>query len=292
VTDAPVLGLPVRMPGPAAELGESPVWDPTTGRLHWVDLPAGVVHATDPASGEDAALHFEQATGFVALAERGLIVGVGSTVRTVSPDGTAAVLGETDPTRMLRLNDSQVSPGGWLFGGLLAIDRERRDGTGRVIRVSPDGSVDVITEGISLTNGLGWSPDGSTMYHVDMALRRVDRYDFDRASGSATHRGVAFPLDSVDGLSDGMAVDSEGRLWIAFWGTPFVRCFTPDGIEVARVALPVANVTSCAFGGPGLSTLFVTTARRGAGPEHPDAGAVFSVVTDARGQEPRRFGVL
>ena len=88
-----------------------------------------------------------------------------------------------------------------------------------------------------------------------------------------------------------MAVDTAGRLWIAFWGTPVVRCFSAEGLEVASVALPVANVTSCAFGGPDLSTLFVTTARRGAGPEHPDAGAVFAVATDVRGQEPRRFGV-
>ncbi len=245
-----VLDAPRPVPGTAAELGESPVWDPLVQRLRWVDLMAGVLHETDPVTGEGSATQLDDACGFVALGDPGLVVGVGTTVLTGEP-GAWTSLAETDPTGGLRINDSQVSPGGWLFAGLMHVDRDKRSGSGRLLRVDTAGAVTLVTDGLTVTNGMGWSPSGDAMYHVDMPLRRVDRYDFDAATGSATGRRTAFELGDVPGLTDGMAVDAEGRLWIALWGTPYVRCFEPSGREVARVELPVANVTSCAFGGPG-----------------------------------------
>jgi sugar lactone lactonase YvrE len=282
-----VLGTPVPIAGTAAELGESPVWNPVSQRLHWVDLMPGLLHETDPATGTTLTEQMEGPCGFVQLADVGLVVGVGTRVLLRGPDGLHP-LAETDPRGGLRLNDSQVAPGGVLFAGLMHVDRAQRHESGRLVRVDGAGLVTVVTDGITVTNGMGWSPDATTMYHVDMPLKRVDAYDFDAATGTATGRRPAFELE-VPGTPDGMAVDEEGRLWMALFGSPYVRCFTPWGKLVATVELPVANVTSCAFGGPDLSTLYVTTARREATAEQPHAGEVFAVETTARGQQPRAF---
>lgn len=281
-----VLGPAVPVPGTASALGESPVWDPRTGRLRWVDLFEGIRHHTDPSTGEDDAVEVGASCGFVVLADEGIVHARGSRIVRSGPGGERELV-DLDPTGALRANDSQVSPGGWLFCGLMAVDRDHRVGTGRLVRVDPDGSVDVVDEGLSIPNGIGWSPDGATMYHVDTLGGRVDRYDFDPVSGSAWNRRQAFGTQAFGGMPDGLAVDTEGRIWLAHFGTPYVVCTDDSGAQIARVELPVANVTSCAFGGEDASTLFVTTSSRDAAPPHPHAGAVFAVPTAARGQAAR-----
>lgn len=281
-----VLGGAQPIPGTAVLLGESPVWDPRTRRLRWVDLFDGIRHHTDPVTGQDDAEPSGASCGFVALAEDGIVFARGSVVVHGGADRQRDVV-DIDPTGVLRINDSQVAPGGWLFCGLMGIDRDRREGTGRLVRVDGDGTVVPVTDGIGIANGLGWSPDGRTMYHVDTMARRVDRLDFDPATGVAGNRRPAFGTESFGGIPDGLAVDTEGRIWLAHFGTPFVVCTDEFGTEITRVELPVPHVTSCAFGGEDLSTLFVTTSTRDATAAHPDAGAVFAVPTSARGQEPR-----
>jgi sugar lactone lactonase YvrE len=269
-----------------AFLGESPVWDPRTSRLRWVDLFDGVRHHHDPLTGEDDVAETGTSCGFVALASDGLVYARGSVVVREDGSGSWDVV-DLDPSGALRINDSQVAPGGWLFCGLMGIERDRREGTGRLLRVDADGTVVPVSDGISIANGMGWSPDGRTMYHVDTLGLRVDRLDFDPVTGVASGRRPAFSTERFGGIPDGLSVDTEGRIWLAHFGTPYVVCTDESGQEIARVELPVANVTSCAFGGEDLSTLFVTTSTRDATEVHPDAGAVFAVPTSARGQEPR-----
>jgi sugar lactone lactonase YvrE len=284
-----VVGPPVPIAGTGVSLGESPVWDPRTARLRWVDLFDGIVHETDPETGDDTTVAAGGSCGFVALA-------TGGTVRArdnvVVLDDTHGVrdLADLDPSSRLRINDSQVAPGGWLLCGLMALDRADREGTGRLVRVTHEGEQTVVSTGLSVPNGIGWSPDGRTMYHADTTARRVDRLDFDPATGAAENRRTAFETSAFGGMPDGLAVDVDGRIWLAHFGTPFVVCTDDTGREVDRIELPVANVTSCAFGGPDRSTLFVTTSTREATRIHPDAGAVFAVATATRGQEPRLFG--
>lgn len=284
-----VAGAPRALPTTASALGESPVWDPRVERLRWVDLFDGIVHATDPETGQDDARPAGGACGFVALARDGVVHARGSVVVLEDAAG-ARDLVDLDPSGALRINDSQVAPGGWLLCGVMAVDRARRADTGRLVLVADDGRTSVVSDGLSIPNGLGWSPDGRTMYHVDTLARRVDRLAFDPATGHVRDRQPAFGTEGVGGMPDGLAVDAEGRIWLAHFGTPYVVCTDESGNELDRVELPVANVTSCAFGGPDLSTLFVTTSTRDATDEHPDAGAVFAVATTTRGQEPRLFG--
>lgn len=286
ISPADLAGAPVPIPGTEVLLGESPVWDPRSGRLRWVDLFDGVRHHTDPVTADDEFSETGASCGFVALAEGGLVYARGSVV--VREDGHGARdIVDIDPSGVLRINDSQVAPGGWLFCGLMGIARDQRDGAGRLVRVDPDGTVTSVSEGISVANGMGWSPDGRTMFHVDTMALRVDRLDFDPATGTAGNRRPAFSTVPFGGIPDGLAVDTEGRIWLAHFGTPYVICTDESGREITRVELPVPNVTSCAFGGRDLSTLFVTTSTRDARPDQPHAGAVFAVPTRAQGQQPR-----
>jgi len=281
-----VVSPPVAIPGTICGLGESPVWDPRVDRVRWVDLMGGIHHATDPGTGEDDAVDVGASCGFVALADGGIAYARGGVVALDEATGARDVV-DVDPTGVLRINDSQVAPGGWLVCGTMGIDRANRDRTASLIRIGRDGSTTVLREGISICNGLGWSPDGSSMFHVDTAARTVSRYDFDPETGEAENRRLAFATHDFGGMPDGLAIDTEGRIWLAHFGTPYVVCTDENGREITRVELPVPNVTSCGFGGPDLSTLYVTTSTREATDAQPDAGALFAVETAARGQDPR-----
>jgi len=223
----PAVGPAVAIEGTSVLLGESPVWDPRIDRLRWVDLFDGVRHCTDPWTAVDEAVPTGASCGFVALAQDGLLFARGSTVVHETRAGDRDVA-DLDPHGVLRINDSQVAPGGWLFCGLMGIDRAQREGTGRLVRVDPDGTVTAVTDGISVANGMGWSPDGRTMFHVDTMARRVDRLDFDPATGQATNRRLAFSTEAFGGIPDGLAVDVDGRIWLAHFGTPYVVCTRHD----------------------------------------------------------------
>lgn len=288
MASALICGDVSRVDGPVAEIGESPVWSPEDSRLLWVDLFNGRIHRTDPKASTTDTIDVDGQCGFVALARGGIVHASGSRILVRNQSGVVEIA-DLDPVGGLRINDSQVAPGGWLFSGLMHTVSAKRFESGRLVRVSADGDVGLVADRVTISNGMGWSPDTTRMYYVDMPLKRVDIFDYDSSAGEAVNRRPAFELD-VPGVPDGMAVDAEGRLWIAMWGTPFVRCFDPNGQERARVEVPVANVTSCAFGGDDLSTLFITTSSRDAAADHSHAGGVFCVQTDTQGQAPRVFG--
>ena len=147
--------------------------------------------------------------------------------------------------------------------------------------------------GLTVSNGLGWSPDRRTMYHIDSTTYRIDAFDYDVTSGAVSNRRPHVEIPRSWGLPDGMTVDEEGFLWVAFWGGSAVRRLAPDGRVDATVRFPVTQVTSCAFGGPDLSELFVTTARSGltdaALSGQPLAGGLFRVRPGVRGLPSHPF---
>jgi sugar lactone lactonase YvrE len=139
-----------------------------------------------------------------------------------------------------------------------------------------------VLPGVSVSNGIGWSPDGTALYHVDSPRRRIDVYDFDAATGSVAGRRAVVAVDGELGTPDGLAVDAEGGVWVALWGGGAVHRYSPEGTLEERLDLPVTNVTSCCFGGRDLATLYVTTAARGAAHE-PLAGVLFACRPGVRG---------
>ncbi|MFD0416009.1 SMP-30/gluconolactonase/LRE family protein [Streptomyces sp. NPDC127108] len=259
-----------------AELGEGPTWDPAADRLIWVDILNSRVHTYDPASGHRTVLATEQHVG--AAKPRvggGLVVNLRDGIGLYAPDGAFSWL-VRDPVAGRRGNDAAVAPDGALWAGTMRYDEA--PGGGALTRVTADGTATEVFPDVAVSNGTGWSPDGTLLYYVDSPTRRVDvcRMDGQRP---VERREFAVIADS-DGFPDGLTVDADGCVWVALWDGGQVRRYTPDGTLDRVLRLPVARPTACAFGGPGLRDLYVTTARTGQDRPHPMAGSVL-VVQDA-----------
>jgi sugar lactone lactonase YvrE len=160
---------------------------------------------------------------------------------------------------------------------------------GDLLALGPDGSCRVVLDGVTVSNGLAWSPDGGTAYYVDSATQRIDAFDYEPERGLSGRRPVV-AVDPSAGTPDGLTVDADGHLWLALHGGGAVHRYRPDGRLDGRIELPVSQVTACTFGGPGLDQLYITTSRLGLDPAaEPEAGAVYQAQTGVTGQPAAVF---
>jgi sugar lactone lactonase YvrE len=191
----------------------------------------------------------------------------------------------TDPT--VRMNEGGCDPDGRFYCGSMAYDQ--RPGAAALYRLDPDGSVSVVLEGVTISNGLDFTPDGSAAYYVDTPTGRIDRFDYDWARG-LTRRDTFVEIPPGAGHPDGLTVDAEGGVWVALYDGGAVRRYTVGGTLDAIVEVAPRKVTACAFGGEDLSELFVTTSRENLPPgEDRAAGALFRVAPGVRGMPVREF---
>lgn len=278
-----------------AELGEGPFWDARHGRIGWVDILGRTLHRLDPATGDDRPLATPLDVGAAVPRRAGgyLLALADGIWRVDGEDGAPErwrPIGADDPET--RFNDGKCDAAGRFWVGTMRYDAA--PGGGALYRIDPDGSVTTQATGVAISNGLAWSPDGRTTWYIDTLDRRVDAFATDPGTGAVTARSTAFSVEDADGLPDGMCIDAEGGLWIAFWGGSCVRRYDPaTGRCDVRIALPVPNVTSCAFGGPDLADLYITTARAGLAPDalaaHPAAGGLFHIRPGVRGTPTEAF---
>lgn len=267
--------------------GEGAGWHLDEGVFRCVDLLAGDVLTLDDAGrvasrvnvGRVAAAWRPRAQGGIVVAtERGFLL-----------DGRDeldwSVQAWTDPA--VRMNDGACDPQGRFYCGSMAYDA--RPGAGTLWRLDPDRSVHRVLDGLTISNGLVWSQDGGTAYHVDTPTGRIDGYEFDADSGTfGDRRRVA---QVAGGDPDGMTLDADGGLWVALWGGGAVHRYSTDGELTAVVEVAASQVTSCAFGGDDLTRLYITTSRLGleAGAD-PAAGSVFTVEPGIAGVPLLAFG--
>jgi sugar lactone lactonase YvrE len=173
--------------------------------------------------------------------------------------------------------ESACDPQGRFWAGTMAYDEA--PGAGVLYRLELDGSCTTVLTGLTISNGIGWSPDGATMYLADSGTGLVEAFDFDGATGDLSQRRTLVRIQQPGAVPDGLTVDQEGGIWVALWGGGAVQRYGPDGALLAMLRLPVDQPTSCAFGGPELATLFVTSARAGldeaALDRQPHAGHLF-----------------
>jgi sugar lactone lactonase YvrE len=271
----------------ACELGEGALWDPDCARLYWVDITGRRIHAKDWSGGEVVTLATPETVGSVALrAGGGLIAALRRSVAFCDVDrGTIEVVRTIDgepPGN--RLNDGAVDPYGRFWVG--SMDLEETAPTGSFYRVDGDLTVSRAFGGVICSNGPAWSPDGRTLYHVDSTRRLIRAYDLDPAG--AVGAGRVFVSDEAhDWYPDGVTVDAEGFVWNCKWAGGRIVRYAPDGTVDRVVLVPVPKPTRCAFVGPDLATLAVTSARIGldattlAG--SPLSGQVLLLDPDARG---------
>jgi sugar lactone lactonase YvrE len=244
-----------------AELGEGPTWDRLSSTLVWVDVLASEVHRYAPARDDDAVLSVPQHVGAAKPRSMGgLVLNLRDGIALVDRDGakTWLVYWARDGVRG---NDAAVDPAGRLWAGTMRYDCA--EGGGWLARVEPTGSAKVVLDKVTISNGVGWSPDATRMYYIDTPERRIDVLDYDLDTGEATGRRPLCPVEGTDGSPDGLTVDADGCVWVALWGGAAVRRYTPDGVLDREIALPVDQPTACCFGGDDLTDLYVTTARAG-----------------------------
>jgi sugar lactone lactonase YvrE len=267
---------------PVAFHAEGPVWSPSWGGLRWVDMFAGdVLSMSLDDSGVDessisaigrrhvgaiaAALRPRRGGGAVIAVERGFVLEDAAGELHALPDLWA------DPS--LRMNEGSCDPDGRFYCGSMA--RDKGVGRGSMYRLDADGTTSVVFGGSTISNGLAWSPDGSTAYYTDTATGRVDMFDYAKDTG-LTGRRTFVEIPDTAGSPDGMTVDAQGHVWVALYGGSAVRRYRPEGILDGVIELPVTNVTACAFAGAGLDSLVITTSREGVRDgTQPEAGSLF-----------------
>lgn len=285
--------LPEAVLDARAALGEGPVWDDRTGTLLWVDIHRRQVHRFDPETGVDHSIAFDEPVGSVALREDGGLMGaVGLRVGEIDEERASFTPWHTVQEGD-RMNDGACDPRGRYLAGTLT--EPLVEGASALFALHPDGGLRRLLAGLTLSNGLAWSPDGGTMYHIDTFLERVDAFDYDLDTGTIASRCTVVDLHGAEGRPDGMTVDAEGNLWVAMARGRAVRCYDTRGLLQDLVPVPAPVVTSCTFGGPELADLYITTGQWPASPSQlkdwPHAGSIFRLSgTGARGLPSHRFG--
>ncbi|MEU3548792.1 SMP-30/gluconolactonase/LRE family protein [Streptomyces longwoodensis] len=274
----------------SATLGEGPTWDPAAGLLLWLDILGSRVHTFDPATGRRGVRVTDQHVGAVKpRAGGGLVLNLRDGVGLIDPDGTFRWL-HHEPVPGRRANDAAVAPDGSLWAGTMRYDEA--PGGGSLSRFTGDGSVRTVLDDVAVSNGTGWSPDGRLMYYIDSPTRRVDVFTYDadaEGGGRVSGRRPLAEIEEGAGFPDGLTVDAEGCVWVALWDGGAVRRYTPAGELDQVIELPTPRVTACAFGGPDLTDLYVTTARVGLADPHPLAGSLLVVPGAGKGQVPTAF---
>lgn len=276
-----------------AALGEGPRWDAASATLLWVDIPNRCVHCYDPATGQDVS---QPVPGVVSLAlprrSGGVVIGLRDGLHLLDGERPTLLAGIEAERSDTRTNDGACDAAGRLWVGTMALDESSP--VAGLYRVDPDCSVTTVLSGTTISNGLGWSPDGETFYFIDSPTRRVDAFDFDPVTGTLEHRRPLAAVDVEGAVPDGMNVDSEGCLWVALHGGWGLNRYSPDGELLAEVRLPVARITSCCFGGAELRDLYVTTRRDGLSnaelTQQPLAGALLRLDPGVAGLPTHEFG--
>lgn len=272
-------------------LAEGVLWDDSAGLIRWVDIWKGRVLSGALDSGRITDVHeitIGQTAGAVALAEDGgLLVAAARGLATVSPTGDVSLgpdlLGERTG---VRFNDGTVDPHGAFIVGTLSLTEHTDEEV--LLRVWPDGRTETLREGIGLSNGVAFSPDGATIYHVDTFAGTVSRHSYGPAPFNPEEPWIPV-LDGLPAYPDGLTVDAEGALWVAQWGGSSVRRHAPTGELLAVVEVDAAQASCPGFVGPNLDTLAITTAQEGLDTLTDQAGAIFLADAGVSGLPPHRW---
>jgi sugar lactone lactonase YvrE len=265
--------------GRGAAVGEGPRWDAGRERLIWVDILNRLVHFYDPKTKDDVGIDVGDFVG-IAIPRRagGLVLALGNGFALLTEEGDVEPVATFPQGEIaVRMNDGNCDSAGRFWAGTMGLNEE--PGAGALYRLDPDLNVTKVLDAVTVSNGIDWSLDDSLMYYVDSDTFCVDVFDFDPDAGAISNRRAFVSVSPADGLPDGLTVDSEGYVWVAFWGGSCVRRYAPDGSLDLVVSLPTRHVTSCAFGGADLDELYITSATEGLTEadlaQEPHAGALF-----------------
>ncbi|HEV7330494.1 MAG TPA: SMP-30/gluconolactonase/LRE family protein [Flavisolibacter sp.] len=271
------------------QLGEGAIWHPKENRLYWVDIEGKALHIYDPSTNEDRRFPLSSRVGTVVPVKGGgALVALQNGIHKIDlkTRKLEIIANPLPDTLNLRFNDGKCDPSGRFWVGTLALDGRRKGAV--LYRIDKDRSVHQMLDSVSISNGIVWTADKKTMYYNDTPTGTVQAFDYDDKSGNISNRRIAVCIPKGMGAPDGMTIDADGNLWVALWGAGLVGKFNPStGELLQKVMVPAPNVSSCAFGGKNLETLYITTARVWVNEkglkEFPQSGSLFSVKPGVKG---------
>jgi len=278
-----------------AELGEGAFWNHETNVLNWVDIEGKKLHIYNPETKTNRSLDTPSRIGTVVPADS-------TTVVIALEDGIYlmnVINGETELLSDVesevtenRFNDGKAGPGGRLWVGSMHL--AQNEPKAKLYMVDADGSATPKIETVTISNGIAWSADQRTMYYIDTPTQKIRAYDFDPASGAVSNERVAVEVPDSLGYPDGMCIDEQDKLWVGMWNGNAVARFDPvTGSLMSKIEVPAHNVTSCAFGGPNLEIMYITTASLDMTEEeqqkYPLAGSLFKTRPGIKGVKSHFF---
>ncbi|MGP3778769.1 SMP-30/gluconolactonase/LRE family protein [Halanaerobium saccharolyticum] len=280
-----------------AQIAEGPFWDQSQQKLYWVDILDKTINIFNPASSENKIMQLEKMIGALIPAENEkLLAALEDGLYLIDPETLEQeFLVNPDPnTDQTRFNDGKCDRRGRFWVGTMDLKENRPLGALYCLDQKLD-----LTEKLNelkISNGLAWSLDNQTMYHIDSPTRKVFAFDYDLETAQITNKRVIIEIPETEGVPDGMTIDAQGKLWIAHFGGAQVSRWNPEtGEKIEKVELPVSNVTSCAFGGENLDQLYITTASVGLSEEEkneqPLAGGIFRYQAGVRGSAAQKFKI-
>lgn len=281
------------------ELGEGCRWDGANQQLLWVDVLTGRLFCANFDGMKLTTTSIYKVPGHLTAvapledASQGWIIASNQGFSRLNLNGEVVLLAEPEALHggLVRMNDGACDPNGRFWAGSMAY--EVTPGAGSLYRYDKEGSWTRVLSDVTISNGIGWSPDGRLMYYVDSGPGTVSVMDFELVDGTIANRRTLIAIPPEQGVPDGLCVDQDGYLWIAIWGGGEVRRYSPAGEQVGVVSLEASQPSCCALGGPDGRTLFITTARVGVAEEtlirQPDAGRVFLCTVDTPGPAVRAY---
>ncbi|MGJ8683716.1 MAG: SMP-30/gluconolactonase/LRE family protein [Nonlabens sp.] len=279
----------------AAQLGEGALWNVATQELYWVDIIGQNFHRYNPKTRINKSYELPSQVGtVVSYDENQVVVALEDRVSYLNLNNhtltdIAAIPREEKGSR---LNDGKVDPNGNLWVGSMSKGGENP--TAQLYRVDSQGEVKVMLKDVRISNGIVWSKDAQTMFYIDTKKGNIRAYDYDKTTSEISNERVIVTIPESLGFPDGMAIDDNDNLWVGLWnGNGIAHYNSKTGELISKIEVPAHNVTSCAFGGSDLKTLYITTASVDMTAEekieYPLAGSVFSVRTNVKGVESPLF---
>ncbi|TAH22203.1 MAG: SMP-30/gluconolactonase/LRE family protein [Cytophagales bacterium] len=273
-----------------ASLGEGALWNKKTQELYWIDIENGILHIYNPANQQDRVIKLGQKVGTVVPDESGNAL-------VALEDGIYQIDLKTEKKRLLakrpaneaadnRFNDGKCDPAGRFWVGTMSMKGVEKAGNFYVF--DGNGKLTKTYDSVTVSNGVVWSLDSTKMYYIDTPTKEIKEFSYNNQTGEVALQKVAIAIPDGMGYPDGMTIDSEGMLWVGMWEGFAVTRWNPNNGELLmKVDVPVSRVTSCAFGGENLDTLYITTASVGASEDelrqYPNSGSLFAVKTGYTG---------
>lgn len=273
-----------------SDLGEGPIWSADTNSVTWTDITQNTFHTADIDTGRTMSFGVPSMVGAIAHSkDGGYIAATQKGFARIGVDGKYSPLHSFLPDDM-RMNDGKVDPSGRFWAGSMALSFEK--GRGSLYVLEKDNSYRSILDDITLSNGMGWSPDAQYFYYIDSVPGVLKRFDYDLYTGHISNPKDLITFDSSSGIPDGMSMSSDGKIVIALWDGGRIEIYEPSGEKVSEITLGVSRPTSCTFAGPNRDILIVSTASQGIDrADEPLAGKILAVTgTGLSGLPTQQYG--